>query len=286
MKRRYSEWEIDTNGVTTVVSEWGEGEDVMVLVHGVSGNRMTWSDLARRLAADGYRVLAPDLRGCGTTIAKGDLIGREMQVYVDDLRSWTQALGLERFSLAGHSFGGHLAVDFAWQFPDVVERMILVAPAGPDSFRKAIQDNPALLENPATRSTFDNLKSIEGPTLEALRKFAESNPGRPATRAVVARWLENLNIDETGYARHIDGHDTVDAMMRILRNEDQTDRLAEVQTPAVVMRSTDEGPVLRYTIPHYVDHLPNVIRYMDEVVADHSIPATNPDAVFEALTTR
>jgi pimeloyl-ACP methyl ester carboxylesterase len=76
MKRRYSEWEIDTNGVTTVVSEWGEGEDVMVLVHGVSGNRMTWSDLARRLAADGYRVLAPDLRGCGTTIAKGDLIGR------------------------------------------------------------------------------------------------------------------------------------------------------------------------------------------------------------------
>lgn len=285
MKRRYSEWEIETNGITTIISEWGAGDRVMVLVHGVSGNRMTWSDLARRLADDGYHVFAPDLRGCGATTITDDQIGREMQVYVDDLRTWTRALGLERFSLAGHSFGGHLAVDFTHQYPEAVEKMILVAPAGPDSFRNAIEANPELLQNPATRSTFDHLKSIQGPTLEALAKFAEGNPGRPATRSVVSRWLENLDIDTTGYARHIEGHDTVDAMMRALRNEDQIEKLASIQTPAVVMRSIDEGPMLRYTIPHYVEHLPNVIRYMDDVDADHSIPATNPDAVFEALTT-
>ena len=283
MNRRYSELEIETHGVTTVVSEWGSGDKVMLLVHGVSGNRFTWSDLAPRLAEAGYHVYAPDLRGCGDTIATGDQIGRSMQVYVDDLAAWTQALGLQRFALAGHSFGGHLAVDFVDQFPDAVEKMILIAPAGPDSFKQAVADNPELLENaPRGSSGFDNLKQIAGPTLEALQQFSQANPGRPATRSVVMRWLGNLDIDAQGNARHIDSHDTIDAMMKVLRNEDQTRKLAGINTPAVVMRSVNEGAMLRYTIPHYVDHLPKAT-FIDDVQADHSIPSTNPDAVFEAL---
>jgi pimeloyl-ACP methyl ester carboxylesterase len=283
MNRRYSEWEIETNGVTSVISEWGSGERVMVLVHGVSGNRFTWSDLALRLVEAGYHVYAPDLRGCGDTIATGDKVGRTMQVYVDDLASWTQALGLERFALAGHSFGGHLAVNFADEYPDTLEKMILIAPAGPDSFRNAFAANPELLEvTPRRPPAAETQAAIHGPTLEALRKFSEANPAVPASRAVVLRWLCNLDIDANGNARHINSHETNDAMMKVLRDEDQTARLAGIQTPAVVMRSTDEGALLRFTIPHYADHLPNV-RYIDDVQADHSIPSTNPDAVFEAL---
>ncbi|CAN5276497.1 hypothetical protein BH23CHL1_BH23CHL1_03230 [soil metagenome] len=283
MQRRYSEWEIETNGVTAVVSEWGSGVQNMVLLHGVSGNRMTWSDLALRLAKDGYHVYAPDLRGCGDSVATGNQIGRTLQSYVDDLESWTQAIGLNSFVLAGHSFGGRLAAEFASQHLDTVERMILIAPAGPDSFKRAAAEKPELVENtPRGNSQFDNLKSIEGPTLEALRQFSAANPGRPATRSVVMRWLGNLDIDDRGHARHIDSHETIDAQMTILRTEDQSDKLAAITTPAVVMRSIDEGVMLRYTIPHYAELLPNV-RFIDDVDADHSIPSTNPDAVFEAL---
>ncbi|MBA2452764.1 MAG: alpha/beta hydrolase [Chloroflexia bacterium] len=283
MQRRYSEWEIETNGVTAVVSEWGSGVQNMVLLHGVSGNRMTWSDLALRLAKDGYHVYAPDLRGCGDSVATGNQIGRTLQSYVDDLESWTQAIGLNSFVLAGHSFGGRLAAEFASQHLDTVERMILIAPAGPDSFKRAAAEKPELVENtPRGNSQFDNLKSIEGPTLEALRQFSAANPGRPATRSVVMRWLGNLDVDDRGHARHIDSHETIDAQMTILRTEDQSDKLAAITTPAVVMRSIDEGVMLRYTIPHYAELLPNA-RFIDDVDADHSIPSTNPDAVFEAL---
>jgi pimeloyl-ACP methyl ester carboxylesterase len=283
MNRRYSEWEIETNGVTTVVSEWGSGGRTMVLAHGVSGNRMTWSDLAPRLVDAGYHVFAPDLRGCGDTSASGEQIGRTMQVYVDDLAAWTQALELGRFALGGHSFGGRLAIDFADQYPEAVEKLVLIAPAGPDSFKQAVADNPALLENtPRGNSQFDNLKEIGGSTLDALRQFSEINAGRPASRSVVLRWLENLEIDPHGKARHIDSHETIDAMMRALRVEDQTHKLAGITIPTVVMRSIDEGAMLRYTIPHYMDHLPNA-RFIDDVEADHSIPSTNPDAVFKAL---
>jgi pimeloyl-ACP methyl ester carboxylesterase len=283
MQRRYSEWEIETNGVTTVVSEWGSGMRNMVLLHGVSGNRMTWSDLALRLAEDGYHVYAPDLRGCGDSVATGDRIGRTLQTYVDDLAVWTQEIGLSSFVLAGHSFGGRLAAEFASQHLDVVERMILIAPAGPDSFKRAIAEKPDLQDKtPRGRSAFDDLKSIEGPTLDALRQFSAANPGRPATRSVVMRWLGNLDIDDKGYARHIDSHETIDAQMNVLRIEDQSGKLAAITTPAVVMRSIDEGALLRYTIPHYVELLPNA-RFIDDVEADHSIPSVNPDAVFDAL---
>lgn len=283
MQRRYSEWEIETHGVTTVVSEWGNGIQNMVLLHGVSGNRMTWSDLAERLAADGYHVYAPDLRGCGDTVANGEQIGRTLQSYVDDLAAWTQAIELNSFVLAGHSFGGRLAVEFASQHVETVERMILIAPAGPDSFKRAVAEKPELMENtPRGAGGFDNLKSIEGPTVDALQQFSAANPGRPASRSVVLRWLGNLEINAQGYAKHIDSHDTIDAQMRILRTEDQAALLPQVTTPAVVMRSTDEGAILRYTIPHYAELLPNA-RFIDDVQADHSIPSTNPDAVFDAL---
>ena len=138
MNRRYSEWEIETNGVTTVVSEWGSDGRNMVLLHGVSGNRMTWSDLGPRLVGAGYHVYAPDLRGCGACVVTGDDIGRTMQDYVDDLAVWTEKLGLTSFALAGHSFGGRLAIDFADQYPERVEKLVLIAPAGPDSFRQAV----------------------------------------------------------------------------------------------------------------------------------------------------
>lgn len=283
MQRRYSEWEIETNGVTTVVSEWGAGERVIVLVHGISGNRSLWGDIAQRLAGDGYRVLAPDMRGCGDTIASGDQIGRTMEVYVDDLAAWTSALGLENFILGGHSLGGRLAIDFAHKYPGRAQKLVLIAPAGPDAINTALDANPALRETtPTGTGRFDHLKAIEGTTLEALHKFSTSHPTLPLSRSVIMRWLTNMDIDDSGQARYIDAHDTIAAMMNIWTEEDQTERLASVQTPTVVMRSTDEGDLLRYTIPHYVDHLPNV-RYVDDVKADHGIPSTNPDAVIEAL---
>ena len=283
MSRRYSEWEIETYGVTTVVSEWGSGDRVMVLAHGVSGNRYTWSDLAPRLAEAGYHVYAPDLRGCGETLATGNQIGKTMQVYVDDLRAWTQALDLNRFAFGGHSFGGRLAIDFAYEYPDAIEKLVLIAPAGPESFKQAVTDNPALLETtPSSRGRHDHYREISGTTLEALQQLAASNPGRPQTRSVVMRWLGNLDIDEHGHARHIDSIDTMDAMMSALRKEGQVEKLPSITAPTVVMRSVDEGALLRYTIPHYMDHLPNA-RFIDDVQADHSIPSTNPDAVFDAL---
>src|SRR5690606_17649256 len=239
MRRRFSEWEIETNGITTVVSEWGAGDRNAVLLHGVSGNRHYWSDLAEELVAEGWHVFAPDLRGAGESkIDSDDQVGREIQTYVEDLRAWTSALGLESFVLAGHSFGGRLAVDFTAAYPEQVERLILIAAAGPDALAEVAKAHPELVD-PASPG-FGELAEIEGPVIEVLQRLHQRQPDRAVTRAVVRRWLENLDIGPDGYARHHNITATADAQMNIIRTVDQTPLLAKISQPTVVLRSVNE----------------------------------------------
>lgn len=283
MRRRYTEWDIETNDITTVVSEWGSGDRTAVLLHGVSGNRMTWCDLGPQLAEAGWRVFAPDLRGAGGSRVRSDAqVGRDIQTYVDDLAAWTTAFELSSFVLAGHSFGGRLAVDFAAQYPDTAEKLVLIAPAGPDGLAQTVRDNPELMEG-EQRTGFDDLLTVKGPLLDALEQLYNRRPGQAVTRSVVEKWLANLEIDTcSGQARHNDIKATADAQMDIIRKEDQSHLLDKLTMPAVVLRSTDESKTLRFTIPHYAERLPNAT-LMDDIRCGHDIPNARPETVFAAI---
>ena len=281
MYRRFSEWEFETNGITTVVSEWGEGDRNAILLHGVSGNRHYWSDLAPQLAAEDWHVFAPDLRGNGDSRLKSeDQVGTDIQMYVADLRTWTSELGLGAFTLAGHSFGGRLAVDFTAQYPDAVNKMILIAAAGPDALADVAREHPDLVDPGG--ANFSELSELEGHVVEVLRRLHERQPDRPATRAVTRRWLENLHVGPDGHARHMDITATSEAQMGIIRTQDQTPLLADLTHPTVVLRSVDESAMLRFVIPHYDEHLPHAT-FIDDVPGGHDTPTAAPEYVLRAF---
>ncbi|CAN5537890.1 hypothetical protein BH23CHL2_BH23CHL2_33750 [soil metagenome] len=281
MYRRSSEWEFDTNGITTVVSEWGSGDRNAILLHGISGNRYYWSDLAPRLASDGWHVYAPDLRGAGESrVGSDDQVGRDIQMYVDDLRAWTGELGLEKLTLAGHSFGGRLAVDFAAQHPDAVDKMILIAAAGPDALGNVAREHPELVQPGG--ANFGELSEIQGHVVDVMQRLYERQSDRACTAAVMRRWLENLEIGPDGQARHHDITATASAQMRIINTVDQTPLLADLHQPTVVLRSVDESPMLRHVIPHYAERLPNAT-FVDDVPGGHDTPTAAPDYVLRAF---
>jgi pimeloyl-ACP methyl ester carboxylesterase len=281
MQRRSSEWEIETNGITTAVTEWGSGARNAVLLHGVSGNRRYWADLGPRLASEGWRVFAPDLRGAGESRISSDAqVGRDIQAYVEDLRAWTEALELESFALAGHSFGGRLAVEFAAKYPSKVERLVLIAAAGPDALNDVAREHPELVEQ---RVGMDELATIHGHVIEVLQLLHQRQPERPAPRAVVLRWLANLDVEPDGQARHHDITATANAQMEIIRTQDQTHLLADITQPAVVLRSVEESAMLRHVIPHYAGRLPNAT-LVDDVPGGHDTPTASPDHVLAAFS--
>ena len=78
--------------------------------------------------ADGYRVIAPDLIGHGDSAAvRGDY---SLGAHAASIRDLLAAIGIERASIVGHSLGGGVAMQFFYQFPQRVERMVLISSGG------------------------------------------------------------------------------------------------------------------------------------------------------------
>ncbi|MCI0996501.1 alpha/beta fold hydrolase, partial [Pseudomonas corrugata] len=101
----------------------------IVLVHGYAANKDNWLGLASRLKGQGYRLLIPDLPGFGqSSLASDGEYGVAIQA--ERLRSFTQALQLDRFHLIGHSMGGYVAGAYTSLYPDQLLSTYLVAPAG------------------------------------------------------------------------------------------------------------------------------------------------------------
>ena len=104
----------------------GDGP-VIVPIHGIAGSSTTWRGVLPALA-EHYTVVAPDLLGHGHSAKpRGDY---SLGAYASGVRDLLAVLGLERATVIGHSLGGGVAMQFAYQFPERVERLVLVASGG------------------------------------------------------------------------------------------------------------------------------------------------------------
>jgi pimeloyl-ACP methyl ester carboxylesterase len=100
---------------------------VVVLVHGITSTSATWAKVLPYLA-EHYTVVAPDLIGHGESAKpRGDY---SLGAYASGVRDLLLALGHERATYVGHSLGGGVAMQLAYQFPEQCERLVLVSSGG------------------------------------------------------------------------------------------------------------------------------------------------------------
>src|SRR6266540_6380217 len=104
----------------------GEGP-LIVLVHGITSTSECWREVMPWLA-DRFTVLAPDLLGHGESAKpRGDY---SLGAYASGVRDMLIALGHERATFVGHSLGGGVAMQLAYQFPERCERLVLIDSGG------------------------------------------------------------------------------------------------------------------------------------------------------------
>src|SRR6478672_1308464 len=99
----------------------------MLLLHGLGCDHRTWLPVIDSLSRH-YTVIAPDLLGHGMS----DKPRADYSVggFANGMRDLLTVLGIDKATVVGHSFGGGVAMQFAYQFPERTERLVLVAPGG------------------------------------------------------------------------------------------------------------------------------------------------------------
>lgn len=99
----------------------------LVLLHGITSTSEAWREVMPRLA-ERHTVVAPDMIGHGRSAKPpGDY---SLGAYAAGVRDLLAVLGFERGTVVGHSFGGGIAMQFAYLFPEFVERMALISSGG------------------------------------------------------------------------------------------------------------------------------------------------------------
>jgi pimeloyl-ACP methyl ester carboxylesterase len=117
---------VTLHGRPVTYAEAGSGP-VLLLIHGMAGNFENWRSVVEPLARQ-HTVIAPDLPGHGGSApGAGDY---SIGALAAGLRDLLIALDRERATLVGHSLGGGIAMQFAYQFPEITERLVLVSSGG------------------------------------------------------------------------------------------------------------------------------------------------------------
>jgi pimeloyl-ACP methyl ester carboxylesterase len=123
---QFDEWQIELHGRRVVYRVAGSGPPI-VLIHGMLNSSSHWQSVASSLAGD-YTVIAPDLIGHGDSAApRGDY---SLGAHAASIRDLLAAVGIDRATVVGHSLGGGVAMQFFYQFPQRVERLVLISSGG------------------------------------------------------------------------------------------------------------------------------------------------------------
>ena len=140
--------------------EQGHGQDTLVLVHGYASSAAIWRYTLENLSEDRFRVIVLNNRGAGDSdrsSSDGPFNEEDYSVetFADDLFNATEALGLEGYTLVGHSMGGATVTRLALEHQDWIKGLVLMNPAPlmgrvlPDGWEKELRELLQAPEPPA-----------------------------------------------------------------------------------------------------------------------------------------
>jgi pimeloyl-ACP methyl ester carboxylesterase len=118
--------ELELHGHRVSYRRAGSGP-ALLLLHGITDSSATWEGVSDSLS-EHFTLIAPDLLGHGESATpRGDY---SLGAHASGVRDILTALGIERVTVVGHSLGGGIAMQFAYQFPERTERLVLVSSGG------------------------------------------------------------------------------------------------------------------------------------------------------------
>lgn len=145
------------DGIKVAYVDEGKGDQTIIFIHGLGSYLPGWKKNIEGLKGQ-YRCIAIDLPGYGKS-SKGEYSG-SLRFYSEVVAEFIDALGLGKVVLAGHSMGGQIAIIAALAYPDKVDKLLLMAPAGFELFTKGQKQwfRDVMTANGVKQTTVEQIK--------------------------------------------------------------------------------------------------------------------------------
>ncbi len=127
------------NGETIAYRELGDGEKVLLCIHGNMCSSFEFETLMNDLSKENFKVICPDLRGFGESSYNSPV--STFEEYASDIIELINSIGLNEFSLLGHYIGGAVALEIASTLKEKVKKLILVSSVGTQGYPMAKLDS-------------------------------------------------------------------------------------------------------------------------------------------------
>jgi pimeloyl-ACP methyl ester carboxylesterase len=285
---------IRTSVLDIAYEESGPADGTPVfLMHGFPDDVRTWDDVATPLAAQGYRVIVPYLRGYGPTrfLTPNTMRSGQQGAIGSDLKELMDALGIGRAFLAGYDWGGRAACIVAALWPERVEGLVSINGYNIQNIAKNVKPEPADQEwRFWYQWYFNTARGVAG--LAANR--------HDICRLLWKMWSPNWAFDDATYAATgaaFDNPDYVDIVIHSYRHryqaapsdptyEDIERRLAlspKIAVPTVVLHGAADEVDPPETSAHHAPSFTGFYRREVVPIAGHFFPREAPRKVVDAV---
>ena len=268
--------------------EGPEDAPPVILLHGFPESHRTWRHIVPDLARD-HRVVAPDQRGYARSSKPPAVDDYTPDKIVADLLALADALGIDRFTLVGHDWGGAIAWMAALGHPHRVERLVIVNAPHPYIFQRSLFDDPAQRAASQYITRFRDTGLDQGLVGAGLERFLGSSFAHHSAQAIAG-------ADKAAYLDEWSQPGAMTAMLNWYRASsivvpapgESPPRPAFLDAPfppvtqrTLVVWGTGDKALLPVQLEGLGALVPDLT--VEKVDAGHFVPWEKPDAVIAAM---
>ena len=197
---------IEMNNKTYKIHTYRCGDhntEELVLLHGYAGTSALYYPMLKELS-EKYKVYCIDFIGMGLSSKEKfecQNTDETLDFLVGSIEKWRQEVGIEKFHLAGHSFGGYISGQYAARYPDKVKKLSLLSPVGFTKHDQELTIEHILEKSGFWRKMFINYVMNAWKNGVTPHSFLHNNP--TIGKYLIGRYLGRLFTKESEEAEHV-----------------------------------------------------------------------------------